>query len=302
MSSHGPAFRRPLLLRMAAISCLAIFSTCIHSAEPIRIQTYNIRYLNENDGKDVWANRSAAVIKTIRGAELVGLQEVVAQQLSDISAATPDMEWYGRGRDDGQLKGEMTPIGWRKDLFEALDQGTFWLSEKPEEIGQKSWDAALPRIASWVRLSRKSDRKELLLVNTHFDHVGKEARHNSAKLVLRWIVEHRNGLPVVLIGDLNADRDASPLLELLGPANKSEIEPVGDASRYLVDALVTSKAMPTGPTGTWNGFKAIAEGSRIDHVLVAAELNVLSYSTLDPRTEQGRFASDHLPIQIEIEL
>jgi len=33
-----------------------------------------------------------------------------------------------------------------------LRDGTFWLSETPEKVGSKGWDAALPRIMTWVKL------------------------------------------------------------------------------------------------------------------------------------------------------
>ncbi|MEZ6135307.1 MAG: endonuclease/exonuclease/phosphatase family protein [Pirellulaceae bacterium] len=270
---------------------------CSLATEPnTRILTYNIRYLNTNDGEDVWSNRSQAVIETISDAELVGLQEVVAQQLDDIRAGTSHMEWYGVGRDDGKQKGEMTPIGWDKQRFAAERTGTFWLSRNPGEVGKKSWDAALPRIASWAVLRRRSDQARLLLVNTHFDHIGQEARQQSARLIRKWIFEHRQidgtQLPAILLGDLNASLGQPPLDELL-VASKQDSLP-------LKDAMSITATPAVGPTGTWNGFKAIAENSRIDHVLVLGDVRVERYQTLDPRTEQGRFASDHLPIAVEV--
>ena len=35
--------------------------------------------------------------------------------------------------------------------------GHFWLSETPEVVGSKGWDAALPRVATWVKLTDKTD-------------------------------------------------------------------------------------------------------------------------------------------------
>ncbi len=174
---------------LVLVLALAIGQSVV-AAEPCRVLSYNIRFMNSSDGEDIWANRASAVVEVIRGADLCGLQEVVAQQFAEILLATPEMEWYGVGRDDGQQKGEMTPIGWKSKEFDLLDKGTFWLSESPERVGEKSWDAALPRIASWVRLSRKRDRTQLLLVNTHFDHVGQQARLKSAS---HWQPDRRDG-------------------------------------------------------------------------------------------------------------
>ncbi len=257
--------------------------------ETTRVMSYNIRYLNQSDGEDVWKNRADAVINTIAQADVVGLQEVVLQQFEQVrDATTDDFAWYGKGRDDGENAGEMTPIGWRKSMFECEAQGTFWLSETPEVVGKKSWDAALPRIASWAKLKRKSDGQLLLVVNTHFDHRGSEARRESARLLRKWIAENRGDVAAVLVGDLNAELSDPPLTQLLDA--KTQDEPP------LTDALAVTAEPPTGPNSTWNGFSKIAEGKRIDHILVTGKLKVSTFATLDPRTTNDRFASDHLPV------
>ncbi len=268
-----------------------VYSASLPAAEPVELLSYNIRYLNKSDGEDVWGKRSSKVIETIAASDIAGLQEVVSEQLSDIQTATTDFQWYGKGRDDGDQKGEMTPIGWRTALFTCEEQGTFWLSEHPDIVGVKGWDAALPRVASWVKLQRKTDGAMILVVNTHFDHVGREARRNSARLLRSWIATHRGELPAVLLGDLNAELQDAPLVELLDVAKQEGVEP-------LVDTRTTTATEPVGPNSTWNGFREIADGRRIDHVLFAGKIEVTKYETLNPKTEAGRFASDHLPIMV----
>ena len=59
----------------------------------------------------------------------------------------------GVGRDDGKEAGEMTALYYRADRFERLDDGHFWLSEQPDQPGSKSWDTALTRMATWVKLA-----------------------------------------------------------------------------------------------------------------------------------------------------
>src|SRR3546814_16762451 len=81
-------------------------------------------------------------------------------------------------------------LGYRTDRFTLLAAGTFWLSQTPDRPG-KGWDAAYPRIASWARLRDRTASQTLLVVNTHFDHVGQVARVESAKLIRRWIGDHR---------------------------------------------------------------------------------------------------------------
>jgi endonuclease/exonuclease/phosphatase family metal-dependent hydrolase len=276
------------LVYWACLSTL-LFVGGLRAEAPVKLMTYNIRFANPADGPDVWENRSTTVIATIQQADIVGLQEVLLQQLQDIQTATADdFEWYGIGRDDGREQGEMSPIGWRKKLFRCDDRGTFWLSENPQAIGEKSWDAALPRIASWVRLTRLSDGSQVLVANTHFDHRGREARRQSARLLREWVAKNRQGMPAILLGDFNAQIDDAPMLELLEP-DKQEAPP-------LVDAMLVSQSPPTGPNSTWNAFRAIDDGRRIDHILISGEVTVVDFSTLDPRTQENRFASDHMPV------
>ncbi len=64
--------------------------------------------------------------------DLIGLQEVTAPQLDDLRQGLVAFGWYGVGRDDGKRGGEHAPIFYRKDRLEAIDEGTFWLSESPE--------------------------------------------------------------------------------------------------------------------------------------------------------------------------
>lgn len=263
------------------------------------VMTYNIRYLNQRDGDDVWGNRKQAVIETIRNADVIGLQEVVAQQLDDIRSGTPNYDWYGVGRDDGELHGEATPIGWRKSRFELLAKGTFWLSSTPSKVGSKGWDAALPRIASWVRLRDSKSNSAFVFLNTHFDHRGKEARAQSAALIRKQSLELANGLPFIMTGDLNARQGTRPLDNLL--SNPKGDSGASESGWTLFNARDRTEAKDPGPNSTWNGFKKIEPGQRIDFVLVGPGVDVLRFETLNPKTEAGRFASDHMPLLAKVQ-
>lgn len=276
------------LVLLAASTGLSRNTAAQSDEEGLRVMSYNIRYLNNRDGDDVWPNRRDAVFETIRQADVVGLQEVVLEQFEQIRAATPEMQWYGVGRDDGQQAGEMTAIGWRTDRCKVTNKGTFWLSDTPNEVGSRGWDAALPRVASWIEFTDSRQGMELLLVNTHFDHVGLAARLQSAKLLRTWIAKNRGDRPAILTGDLNATEDQPPLQMLL---KSSDVD-----AQPLTDARAVTQTPDEGPTGTWNGFKQISEGRRIDYIAIVGDLQVTKYRTLDPRTAEDRFASDHLPL------
>ncbi|EMI18131.1 endonuclease/exonuclease/phosphatase family protein [Rhodopirellula maiorica SM1] len=278
------------------IACLSLLACLIASPafadEMTRLMTYNIRYLNPNDGPDHWDQRVDAVAETIKRADIIGLQEATRKQIDDLADRLPEFHWYGVGRSDGRDGGEFSPVFWRRDQFDVIRKGTFWLGPDPQAVGENAWGANLPRICSWVEIKSKNEATHLLLMNTHFDHQSATARENSANLLRTKASELRGQLPVVMMGDLNATPESKPLQNLL--AKNGEGVTFFDASKL-------SDSEPTGPSGTFNGFKAVREKFKIDFILLSdPKTAVASHQTLDPKTKAGRFASDHLPILINV--
>ena len=260
----------------------------------LRVMTFNIRYDNPADGEDAWPKRRAKAASMIRfhGADVVGLQEALRGQIADLETALPGFGWFGSGR-SAERDGEHCAVLFRKDRVEVLDQGTFWLSETPEVAGSRSWDAAPPRIVTWGRLRDRRTGAVFHLFNTHFDHMGETARRESARLLLRKVDEIAgHDTPVVVTGDFNSTPDSEPYRILAAPGPPGE--PPG-----LADALVASAHPHHGPTSSWNAFKAIEPGRRIDFVLVRPPVEVRQHGILSD-TFDGRFPSDHLPVVAEI--
>ncbi len=260
--------------------------------------SYNIRYANPNDGDNVWENRRDAMAAYLRntGADVIGLQEAEPAQRAWLAAQLTDYAWYGVGRNAEHDEGEGTPIFYRRDRFDAIDRGTFWLSTTPDIPGSRGWDAALPRVASWLKLRDRRTGREFLAVNTHFDHRGPEARVESAHMLTRQIdalARTNSGrLPVILTGDFNCRATDAPYAAITTPSN---------AALALADALHVSRTPPTGGDSTSNAFKAISPGAKIDYVFVRDVAAVLSHRIEDPRID-GRFVSDHQPIVVQVEL
>jgi endonuclease/exonuclease/phosphatase family metal-dependent hydrolase len=127
---------------------------------PITIATYNIRYINKNDGINAWPNRKEDVKALIRFHEfdLFGTQEGMREQLDGI-AELNEFAFFGAGRDDGKQAGEHSAIFYKKDRFEILNSGNFWLSETPDKPG-KGWDATCcNRICSWAQFKDKKTKR-----------------------------------------------------------------------------------------------------------------------------------------------
>ena len=187
------------------------------------------------------------------GADVVGLQEALRGQITDLEAALPQFGWFGSGRvaDRG---GEHSAVLFRKDRLEVLAESTFWLSETPAVAGSRSWDAALPRIVTWAKLRDRRDGTAFHLFNTHFDHLGEAARRESARLLLRKIAEIAGpDGPVLVTGDFNTTPDSEPYRILTAgrrpgglPASstRSSRHRARTTARRLVERLQGDRARP----------------------------------------------------------
>ncbi len=275
---------------LSLLVALSIAATATaNAADSFKVVSYNIRYANPQDGPDHWPNRVDAVAKTIDQHDIAGLQEVTYKQLLDLQSRLPDFDAYSVGREDGETAGEHTTILFRRERFEAMDKGTFWLSENPREVGSKSWDAAITRICSWAVLRDKQNNSKLWFGNTHFDHRGRTARYESGKLIQKRIAKKSGVLPVILVGDFNCLPDSDPYQAIITTSDKP-----------LIDARLVSDSPVAGPKSTWCGFKEIAPNRIIDHIFVAGPVDVESLTVLNPKTDKDRFASDHLPVQVVV--
>ncbi len=247
------------------------------------VLTYNIRYDNPADGENAWSERRHFLAGQLRfyAPDIFGVQEALRHQLEFLGEQLPAYSWVGVGRDDGEAGGEYSAVFFRKSRFSVQQSGTFWLSPTPERVS-KGWDAALPRICTWALLEDKAAGRHVWVFNTHFDHVGREARRMSASLLLLRLWEmNRQRYPVVLMGDFNAGPNTEPIQILL---------------RELYDARVRSQEPPFGPEGTFNGFRFHEPVElRIDYIFTTPDLRVRKYAVLSD-SKNCRYPSDHLPV------
>lgn len=261
----------------------------------ITVATFNIRYANPGDGANVWSRRKESVAAVLRDqrVDFAGLQEVLHSQLLDLKERLPGYEAFGVGRDDGRERGEYSPILYRADRWKLVDGSTRWLSETPEVPGSKNWDAAITRIATRCEFEEKTTGRRLVLFNTHFDHQGRQARLESAKLLRTW-GGARETLPCLLTGDFNCVPTDAPYVELTAERT---------GFRWL-DTRTLAADRALGPDSTWNGFREIVPGQRIDYVFVKQGWRVDEHRTDDRRIERpgepSRFPSDHLPVIVKL--
>ncbi len=170
--------------------------------------------------------------------------------------------------------------------MQLLQSETFWLAEQTNVPGAKGWDAAIERIVTWGKFRDRTTSKIFYHFNTHFDHVGKEARRESAKLLLNKVKEIAGDTLSIITGDFNATPNDEPIQVLTKKATP----------HHFLDTRNLSVQPHYGPNGTFNGFRnRETSDSPIDYIFVNRSVPVLQHATLS-QTWQGRFSSDHFPV------
>jgi endonuclease/exonuclease/phosphatase family metal-dependent hydrolase len=302
------------------LSKLLLFLLTFHfvadvNAQNLNIATYNIRYKNNGDKRDGngWDLRGPVIADLIKfhDFDIFGAQEVLNEQLNDLSKSLSNYGHIGVGRDNGKEAGEYAPIFYKKEKLKLLKEGHFWLSEKTESPN-KGWDAALPRICTWGQFEDISSGLKFYFFNTHFDHVGVTARRESSKLILSKIKELAGEEPTVLTGDFNVDQNN----EIFSILSGSELK----------DAYTTTQ-LKYASNGTFNHFDTNAmTDSRIDHIFlsncaVVKRYGILTDTYRTPAAKEkkvntggnfpkelkleafeARLPSDHFPVMIVVDL
>lgn len=257
----------------------------------LNICSFNVRYNSADDGINIWENRKDWLTHSIRfyQTDLIGTQEVTHTQLVDMQALLPNYAYIGIGR-EGDTQGEYSAIFYKKDRFEVVDSNTFWLSETPNVIASKGWDAALPRIVTWALFKDKHSGVSFYHFNTHFDHRGKQARIESAALLTEKINKIAGASPVLLTGDFNSSPDSEAIDTLLKNGLKDPYFNLDSDQVY-------------GPEYSANGWDAAGRTSdiRIDYVFYKGAVQPLTLQILDGQRGQ-RYISDHFPVIAKVEL
>lgn len=257
------------------------------------VMSFNIRYAGAQDGDNSWNNRRYLVRRAIRDHKpsIFGLQECLWDQGVELSEAFYGYRITGVGRDDGVRAGEMCLIFTRQDRYHVLDHGNFWLSETPEVPGSMGWDAACPRIVTWVKMrDRWCNPDTVFVFNTHLDHIGEEARLEGAKLLQQKIVEIADGHATIVMGDFNnAAVSDSPAYRLL-------VDEGYMAGVALRDSwFFASQEQRLQPKSTFHGFTGQGTRGRIDWILTTGEFAGID-AGIERFNKDGRYPSDHFPV------
>jgi endonuclease/exonuclease/phosphatase family metal-dependent hydrolase len=316
-----------VLLAIAVHSALAFAAPALAKDVGLKVMSFNIRYSygKENEAKpeNNWTDakfpRRERTIRVIRdyNPDLLGVQEARHLQIVDLREALPKYDFYGVARDDGREEGEYVGIFYLNKRFERIGAGSFWLSDTPEKPGTSFYKVpnAVPRMASWVKLRDKESGREFVLLNTHWDHISGAARRQSAKLIRERLGKIGEGVPTIVMGDLNSPEDAPATKTLIGAVQKSSpsgrgqgegaletsSSPNGKQPSTLIDSYRALNRERAPNEATYNNWEGTTDGSRIDFILHSDDFKPTAAEIVRTNYD-GHWPSDHYPVTATLQL
>lgn len=278
--------------KIVLLAGIVLLAVTVPAQTSIKLMSFNIRLDVESDGENKWDLRKEKVAALMNhyDADFIGAQEVQHHQLQYLQQALNGYSYIGVGRDDGKTKGEYSCIFYNTSTYTMVKQGTFWLSATPDTVSM-GWDAACNRVCTWGLFKNNKTKQLVWVMNTHFDHVGVQARENAAKLILdsaKQFQQEKN-VPLFLTGDFNT---------------RPEDRPFSILSKELQYARPLSEEPAYGPADTWNGFKFREKPDGcIDYIFTTRmkNIHIKKYSTLTD-SDDMKYPSDHFPVLAECEI
>ena len=246
--------------------------------DAIGVMSFNLMAGAQKGDKRV--DRVIELILKYRPA-VIGVQEatdnwmgILRERLGDIYTVV------GVGR-NAEGHDEHSAILYCTAEFDCLESGTKWLSDTPDVAGSKFADSHYTRIMTYALLSRKSDGKQFLHVNTHLDY-GSTPEEEQVKVaqmqVLFEEIAKFSEAPTIITGDFNATV-GSPVYELIMEKGYED-----SCSASLVSAPTYHGLM--GTTGA---------PSHIDFAFSKGMQSTEYYRVCNERVDNEN-VSDHYPI------
>ena len=271
------------------ISILIALSVCCPvsvEAQKCKVISFNIRGDFKHDGHNQWKYRMLNMTKFLESVnpDILCLQEAKENQINDLKRHFYKLCIVG----DFCKKGNVH-IFINKEKFAIVNSGCFGLSEKPDSLGYKGWDAKYPRMAIWANLRCLKTGGIVFVINTHLDNVGRLARLNGIKQIMDTISIISQTENVILTGDFNSSEKSSVYKHII--------------RHQLKDTYHHSPSVE-GVNYTFHGFgkREIDKRSKIDYIFTSEQLKVLDVLIPQERPIGGVYLSDHNPVITTITL
>ena len=247
------------------------------------IISFNIRCCDDKNGNSI-EERAPRLNKIISRYEpdLIGLQEYRPRWEEHIDKYFGDKyEIFAKYRAESEK--EASPMLWRKDKFECIKTGYFWLSDTPD-VESKGWDERFDcfRMCVYALLKEKQSGKMFVFMNTHFGF-GDDGQIKSVKLIEEYFKKF-SSYPAFIVGDFNMTPDDAAYTVM--------------SEKFTDVNSVTNNDLRT----TYHGYNPESiKNQHIDYCFINKNVKPVSQKIIDD-TVDGMFPSDHYGLYIKIEI
>ena len=249
----------------------------------MKIATINQRCVYNKDGNQSFVHRGIILCDKIESEkpDVIGFQEVTPLSIKVLEKLLPEYLFVGQFRSK-KYDGEGLFTAVRKETCDVLGFETIWLSPTPYVAGSRFENQSnCPRICVEAKIRHRESGKVFRLYNIHLDHISDEARVLGMEVAFNFIDSFKDGAPIVVLGDFNAEPD-SKTIEMCN-ARKD----ISDVTTHI--------------PATFHGFGK-CDTMKIDYIYLSKELADCVKNTVawDDQVN-GVSLSDHYPICTELE-
>ena len=254
----------------------------------MRIMTFNIRFENQEDVDNLWEDRRKLICEVILRYEpdILGTQEGKWHQLLYLQENLPDFIFSAPNRvvDDTC---QYPTIFYREKQFTVTEGGDRWLSKTPAVHRSKDWDSAFPRMMSHGLFHDRATGRDFLVVVTHLDHLGIEARTRQAHIIASFLEAQQ--VPIIVMGDFNDSPESTVHQILVG------------CDAGLQDTWQVLENAEGDESMTHHGFSGTPQKTRMDWILTSNHFRVNNVQITRDH-QRGRYPSDHFPYVADVDL
>ncbi len=249
----------------------------------IKVVSFNIRYCDDKDGHAICERgpRLREILSPLK-PDVIGFQEC-EKPWEPLLKEYFDKDYDSYLVHRAEKSSESTPIFWRRDRFDCLEKGHFWLSDTPD-VESRGWDERFNcyRICLWALLKDKKTGTEFLFMNTHYGF-GDKGQSDSADLIASR-AKSIGTYPTFVTGDFNMNPADAGYRQMT--AHFADVNAV-TANNWR--ATFHNYAPDTNTT------------EHIDYIFTNDKITPISYEMLD-KTFDGKFPSDHFGIIAKLEM
>ena len=249
----------------------------------LKVISFNIRCASDGDGHSIKerAPRLAKVTLPL-DADVIGFQEY-RPAWENLIDEIYGSEYHIFNKYRCSEHPESAPILWKKDSFDLLGTGYFWLSDTPEEES-RGWDEVYDckRMCEYVILAPKDGSSPFTFMNTHFGF-GDVCQTKSARLIYEYS-KKISDLPTFITGDFNMNPNSAGYAEM---------------TKYFTDVnAVTEKSK----ISTFHGYNPEKYPDyHIDYCFVDENVAPISWKCID-ETVGGKYPSDHYGLLVKLNI